>query len=303
LIESVFENMLIGKNDMNTICLPPFHSIQCHNFSAREPNSMQSTKAALYISPTRMLLASPNLVADAHQHAVMQFTCSLDGTPFSVWTENDGWQRTEGVLIDSNISHSVKDFSGWQVTACIIPDARKGKRIQDKVLKGAPIKYFESSDIAPVIEAIQITRHQLLETGAGFHALIDAVYDHLLQEDSFLPPLDARITSAIHSIRQNIHGNLSAAALAAEVHLSEHRFLHLFKEQIGAPLRQYILWQRIAVATEAFINGLSAKEAAYEAGFSDPAHFSRTFSQMFGAQPSSYAAIKPLYHFAFFQDI
>ncbi len=104
-------------------------------------------------------------------------------------------------------------------------------------------------------------------------------------------------------IRQNIHKSISASALAAEVHLSEHRFLHLFKEQAGAPLRQYILWQRLAAATEAFIEGKSSKEAAYEAGFSDPAHFSRTFLQMFGAQPSAYAALKPLYHFVFFPDV
>lgn len=250
-----------------------------------------------------MMLASPHLVADVHQHVVMQFTCSLDGKPFSVWTDRDGWRRTDAVLIDSNIAHSVKDFSGWQVTTCIIPDARKGKRIQEGVLKGQPVKYFESCDILPVLEALQITRQQPLPDSATFLRLTNAVYDYLMGEEAFLPPLDTRIITAIRSIRQNIHNNISAAALASEVHLSEHRFLHLFKEQIGAPLRQYVLWQRTAVATEAFINGLSAKEAAYAAGFSDPAHFSRTYSQMFGAQPSSYASIKQLYHVAFFHDV
>lgn len=250
-----------------------------------------------------MMLASPQLVAGVHQHAVMQFTCSLDGEPFSVWTEGNGWQQTSGVLIDSNIAHSVKDFTGWQVTTCIIPDARKGKRIQDKVLQGQAVKYFDAEDILPLVETLQITRQQLLADSNAFRVLTNAVCDHLLGEEAFLPPIDIRIMAVIHSIRQNVHTNISAAALAAEVHLSEHRFLHLFKEQIGAPLRQYVLWQRTVAATEAFINGLSAKEAAYAAGFSDPAHFSRTFLHMFGAKPSSYAAIKPLYHFAFFQDI
>lgn len=264
---------------------------------------MQSPKASIYLSPTHMLLASPQLVAGEHRHAMIQFTCSLDIEPFSVWTEVDGWQRTNGVLIDSNIAHSVKDFSGWQVTICIIPDARKGKRIQEKALQGQAVKYFSAEDIQPLVEALQITRQQVLPDSNAFHVLTNTVFDHLLGEEAFMPPLDSRIVAAIRSISQNIHTSISAAALAAEVHLSEDRFLHLFKEQIGAPLRQYILWQRTMAAIEAFINGLSAKEAAYAAGFSDPAHFSRTFLQMFGAQPSSYAAIKPLYHFAFFQDI
>lgn len=264
---------------------------------------MQSTKASLYLSPTRMMLVSPQLVAGVHQHAIMQFTCSIEGEPFSVWTEGDGWQRTYGMLVDSNIAHSVKDFTGWQVTTCIIPDARKGKLLQEKVLQGQAVRYFGLEDILPVAETLQITRRQLFSDANAFQALTNAVYDHLLGEEAFLPPLDSRIATTIRAIRQNIHTNISAAALAAEVHLSEHRFLHLFKEQIGAPLRQYILWQRTMAATEAFVNGLSAKEAAYTAGFSDPAHFSRTFSQMFGALVSSYAAIKPLYHIAFFQDV
>ena len=249
-----------------------------------------------------MMLVSPNLAADVHRHVVIQFTCALDGKPFSVWTEDDGWRKADAVLIDSNVAHSVKDFSGWQVTACIIPDVRKGKRIQDGVLKGEPVKYFNAEDILPVIEVLQFTRHQPIQDSSGFYVLTDAIYKHLMGEEAFLPPIDARIITAIRSIRQNIHNTISAATLAAEVHLSEHRFLHLFKEQVGAPLRQYVLWQRTIVATEAFINGLSAKEAAYAAGFSDPAHFSRTYSQMFGAQPSSYASIKQLYYVAFFHD-
>ncbi|HEX2533458.1 MAG TPA: AraC family transcriptional regulator [Chitinophagaceae bacterium] len=242
-------------------------------------------------------------MAGVHQHAVMQFTCSLDGQPFSVWTEGDGWMRTEAVLVDTNIPHSLQDFNGWQVTACIIPDARKGRQVQEKVLNGSPVKYFEAKAISPVLEALQTTRTQPLADSAAFHSLTNLVYSHLLGEDLLLPPLDERIVTVIRTIRQNIHQNISAASLAAEVHLSEPRFLHLFKEQIGATLRQYVLWMRLAAGTQAFIEGRSSKEAAYEAGFSDPAHFSRTFMQMFGAQPSSYAAMKPHYHFAFFPDV
>lgn len=264
---------------------------------------MEQPKASLYISPTRLMLASPQLVTGIHRHVVMQFTCSLDGEPFSVWTEEGGWQRTEAVLIDSNVAHGVKDFKGWQVTTCITPDAQKGRRVQEIVLAGRPVRFFSSTDILPILEALEITRRQLLTDGAKFHSLVNAVYNHLLCEEVFLPPLDSRIISTIRFIRQNIHQPISATALAAEVHLSEPRFLHLFKEQRGAPLRQYVLWMRLAAATQAFIEGKSSKEAAYDAGFSDPAHFSRTFLQMFGAQPSSYAAIKSLYHIDFFPDI
>jgi len=263
---------------------------------------MPQPKAFMYISPTRMMLVSPHLVAEVHQHAVIQFTCSLDGQPFSVWTEQDDWQKTEAVLINSGVAHSVKDFSGWQATICIIPDARLGSLVQERVLEGKEIKYFHAGDIAPILELIQHTRQQPIADSHSFHTLTDEVYHHLLHQPGFMQPIDERVATAIRFIRQNIHDNIPAASLAAQVHLSEDRFLHLFREQVGAPLRQYILWQRLAAATQAFVEGKSAKEAAYEAGFSDPAHFTRTFVQMFGGLPSAYATLRPHYHFAFFHD-
>lgn len=263
---------------------------------------MQQAKASMYVSPTQLMVISPKLVADVHQHVVIQFTCSLDGTPFSVWTEKDGWQRTEAVLINSDVAHSVKDFEGWQVTLCMIPDARKGRRIQEKLLQGGDIRYYLAKDIAPILSVLEEARQQFLPDSKAFHSLTDTIYNYLLGNADFDPPLDERITRALLYIRQHIHESISAAALAAEVHLSEHRFLHLFKEQVGAPLRQYVLWIRLAAGIQAFVEGRSAKEAAYEAGFSDPAHFSRTFQQLFGGQPSMYAAIKTFYHIAFFED-
>jgi AraC-like DNA-binding protein len=271
-------------------------------FLCTEHCYMPQPKAFMYISPTCMMLVSPHLVAEVHQHVVLQFTCSLDGTPFSVWTEGDGWQQAEAVLINSGVAHSVKDFSGWQATICIIPDARQGRLVQENLLKGEAVKYLGVEDINPILPILQQTKEQPIADSAAFHTLTDTVYRQLLHHPSFIAPIDDRIIKAIRFIRQNIHDNISAARLAAEVHLSEDRFLHLFREQIGAPLRQYILWQRLAAATQAFVEGKSAKEAAYEAGFSDPAHFSRTFAQMFGGLPSAYAALRAHYHFAFFHD-
>ncbi len=249
-----------------------------------------------------MMLASQHLVADVHSHAVLQFTCSLDGQPFSVWTEETGWQKAEGVLINSNVAHGIKDFAGWQVTTCIIPDAGKGKKIQEQIFENRPARFFKAQEIKPAMDILQFTKEEIIKTGKCFHDITEALYNHLLGGKHIVIPLDERIQQTITTIRKNIHQNFSASALATEVHLSEHRFLHLFKEQVGATLRQYILWLRLAAATQAFVEGKSSKEAAYEAGFSDPAHFSRTFLQMFGAQPSSYAAFKQFFHIDFFQD-
>ena len=254
----------------------------------------------MYLCPVHMMLVSAHLVAEVHQHTVIQFTCSLDGQPFSVWTENDGWKETTAVLINSNVPHSLKDFKGWQLTACILPDARKGKIVPEELLKGEAIRYFTNEEIAPLLGELQELRQQKLEGYEIFQDRMNFIYNTLLGNPPAEPPLDERIAATLIRIREGIAGSISAATLASDVHLSEHRFLHLFKEQMGVPLRQYVLWQRLAAGTHAFIEGKSSKEAAYEAGFSDPAHFSRTFTQMFGAQPSSYAAFKSQFYMVVF---
>lgn len=262
--------------------------------------AMESFKAAMYLCPVHMMLVSAHLVAEVHQHTVIQFTCSLDGNPFSVWTEKEGWQATDAVLINSNVSHSLKDFKGWQLTACVMPDARKGKTVQDQILNGNAVRYFTKEELAPLIEELQLLKQQKLDRYDQFQDRMNFIYNTLLGNPPAEPALDERIAATLIRIREGIAESISAATLASAVHLSEHRFLHLFKEQMGVPLRQYILWQRLAAGTRAFIEGKSSKEAAYEAGFSDPAHFSRTFAQMFGAQPSSYAAFKSQFYMVVF---
>jgi AraC-like DNA-binding protein len=70
------------------------------------------------------------------------------------------------------------------------------------------------------------------------------------------------------------------------VFLSESRLLHLFKEQIGLPIRNYILWIRLKKVVELIANGESLTYAAHEAGFSDSAHLSKIFLKSIGINPS-----------------
>jgi AraC-like DNA-binding protein len=98
--------------------------------------------------------------------------------------------------------------------------------------------------------------------------------------------IDARILHATRYIKQNLDSELDVKTVASEACLSESRFSHLFKEQIGIPLRRYILWCRMENAIRLIANGTNLSQAAYECGFSDPAHLTRTFQEMFGVKPS-----------------
>lgn len=75
-------------------------------------------------------------------------------------------------------------------------------------------------------------------------------------------------------------------SLARRAHLSPSRFAHLFREQTGLPVRNYVLWRRLLYALNCLQQGQSITTAAHEAGFTDGAHLCRSFRRVFGATPT-----------------
>ncbi len=61
------------------------------------------------------------------------------------------------------------------------------------------------------------------------------------------------------------------------------------RHKIGMSAQSYIVWLRIYDACATLAQGASLSDAAYQAGFSDAAHFTRTFRRTFGLAPSQLA--------------
>lgn len=78
----------------------------------------------------------------------------------------------------------------------------------------------------------------------------------------------------------------SAKNMASELAVSESRFLHLFKEETGLTYRRMSLWFRLEKSFRHYKEFTSLTALAYHCGFSDSAHYSRTFKQTFGTSPS-----------------
>jgi len=98
------------------------------------------------------------------------------------------------------------------------------------------------------------------------------------------PVADPRLAIVSTAIYQ---GMVRREELAALVHLSPTRFSHWFVEQTGLPLRSYAKWLRLTQAVRHLASGEPITTAAHASGFSDSAHFSRTFRSLLGIDPSS----------------
>ena len=100
------------------------------------------------------------------------------------------------------------------------------------------------------------------------------------------PPYDRRIQAVFEHVRAHTEDKILLEDLARRVHLSPGRLGHLFKDQVGVPVRRFLLWARLRRAHKHILRGASLTAAAHEAGFADSAHFSRAYRRLFGVSPS-----------------
>jgi AraC-like DNA-binding protein len=98
---------------------------------------------------------------------------------------------------------------------------------------------------------------------------------------------DRRIKFLIEYLDSALDRRVTVPELAASVALSPSRVEHLFNEQVGIPICQYLLWRRLRRALNMFSAGKTLTEVAYDAGFADSSHLSRTFRRMVGISPST----------------
>ena len=105
--------------------------------------------------------------------------------------------------------------------------------------------------------------------------------------------LDPRVRLAARRLARPGNTDLTADQLAAGIHLSTSRFLHLFAEQTGTGLRRYRLWARMLAAATVLSDGGDLTRAAADAGFATPSHLSAAFRRMFGLTPGQLLGHRP----------
>ena len=94
-----------------------------------------------------------------------------------------------------------------------------------------------------------------------------------------------RVTEDIH---ENLGGDLSLDALSRELFLSKYYIAHLFQENTGLSVHQYITKKRLAACVDAMQSGQHIKEAYARLGFLNYSSFYRAFQKEYRCSPSEY---------------
>lgn len=248
--------------------------------------------ASAYFGTGRSMLLAPLPQNEVHQHKLVLATFSKN--PFRVKIEGEDWLETKCVIIGTNVPHQVHAITGYQITLHIMPDNLRGKNLQ-RLLNGRKAVYPSEFDTDSYYNCFMTCVNENYDCKNAFK-LFDETLDEITGSNGFQDAIDERIFRVLEIINNNITSNISASGLAESVHLSEGRLMHLFTEQLGIPLRHYILFQRITLAIKIFMDGETLTAAALESGFSDSAHFTKTFNAMYGIKPSTMTKLRHLFN-------
>ena len=98
-----------------------------------------------------------------------------------------------------------------------------------------------------------------------------------------------KMRRVIDYIEENLDGDLSLEAMAAEVEISPLYLARAFKAAIGQSPHRYVLARRIERAKELLRNtDLPVVDVALSSGFSSQSHLSHWFLRYVGVSPAVY---------------
>lgn len=90
-------------------------------------------------------------------------------------------------------------------------------------------------------------------------------------------------------VEDNLNQKLNIHDLANKINLSESRFKHKFKLEVGVPPNEYIIKAKINKSKELLKKeDISIADLAYDLGFSTSSYFSTVFKKHQGISPSKY---------------
>jgi len=238
----------------------------------------------LYLWPQRVLYMGQSPDNDLHRHHAAQLCVSLSGV-LRVHSMGAMLEST-AVVVAPDHPHRI-DAGGARILAIYLePESVEYASLISPMLNVNDSEQLHTFDLSP--EDLQLIRNldaTGLDPNRAWNLCASAL--GLAKSPTQHRTRDARIEQVIATIRSEPSAAHSVDRLAASVHLSPSRLGHLFRDQVGVPIRRFTVWSRMRRVVQLALEGATLTDAAHAAGFSDAAHMSNTFRQMFGFAPSA----------------
>ena len=214
-----------------------------------------------------------------HSHCVLQVFFSFD-EPLQVTVENE---QINGkcIIVNKNVRHIFSCNDKMRLSILIEPSSGFAKEL----IKRVDGNYLICDN---GIERIQQKAAMLIDTDdrQQYSAFIRDFAEYLgVKKNSEIS--DERICELLKILQNCDCYDHTIENFATSVCLSSSRLSHLFREQIGVPLKSYILFHQLEKAFTALLSGTNITDAAMLAGFDSPSHFAATVKKWMGMPVSA----------------
>ena len=231
----------------------------------------QTCCPTVWLWPGQALYAGPSLNLEPHSGSVWCFAVGIDG-PLAVTTPDNSTREGTSLLIPPRLTHHLTCLGRGLVSCYLEPTSVRAESCRNRMSQWRG------------------------EIGVGHTAETELVFTPADDESAWAwldlaapaaqRDIDPRIAAAAHRIRADPATAVPSTELADEAGLSESRFLHLFRDELGTSLRRYRIWVRLVHAGTAIAAGANLTEAAMKSGFASPSHLADRFKSTFGLSAS-----------------
>jgi AraC-like DNA-binding protein len=227
--------------------------------------------------PAAMFVWGPGYSATAHRHHCIQLVMALQGTLLIRRGGGTRWLRCGAALVRPDALHEVDARNATVLIAFVDAESDWGSALNEHIEK----------DIFPIPEDQLARWRRRLGQGLNQRRVDQWARLELLRarRPARIHPRVQRVMKYLRE-RIGVVDDFSLKTLAGMSGLSQTRFMHVFTESVGVPLRPYILWLRLQRACCDLMDGHTITQSAHNAGFSDAAHLTRTFRRMLGVSPA-----------------
>lgn len=248
-------------------------------------NDSNVAPSPLFLMSKMALQISMGSGTTRHRHVAAQIIVALENQLLVQFSPHEDFTKCDGVLIPPNVTHHIAGPGPLALMIWLDPATIESRAIRVlSASKMVPLHHIQSKLTFEKLKQMSVG----LRKSSDAEQIIKTVTRFLLPECKAVNPLDSRISTALAGLY-----NLSPldqpyplARLAEDVNLSEGRFRHLFREELGVPFQQYWIGHRLLTAIRQMERTGSLTEVSQNAGFSDLPHFSRAFRTSFGISPS-----------------
>lgn len=240
--------------------------------------------SALYVWNGFSVFWGMSFNTSPHFHDTLQLVFDIDRT-FKLKDKDSEWQEYAAAIIKDRHIHQLDSNNSIQLFLYLDRDSTYAKQLTKKYLGKQGINDLSKSDIRKLSN--NFFKKLLVDTHC--ESLLKGymmILRHLIDFD--IPVLkDERVEKAITFIARSRDRQVSIKEVAAHVHLSESRIRHLFKQQVGQPIQNFMLWMKIVDSLNLIVKGSKVEETAYATGFWDASHMNRSYKTLLGVTPGA----------------